>query len=210
MQVVVEFHIGLDQDLASAQDVVREAALTSRYVHLPKPVVVLVRQTFSQGLVALELVLEAYVLDTQHEKAVETDVTVRVLRAFRERGIQPPPSSTGTWTRRPAARRGPDRADQSACRAGAAQRPRRSSRASAAASAWRAAARDRSASARCSSACLARPPPRACGPPPRCAPAPRPPGAAPVPRRRRRRPSAPPARRAAAGSGPRPSGPSAR
>ncbi len=90
MQVVIEFHIGLDQDLASARDVVREAALTSRFVHLPKPVVVLVQQTLSQGLVALKLVLKAYVLDTQHEKAFETDVTVRVLRAFQERGIQPP------------------------------------------------------------------------------------------------------------------------
>lgn len=90
MQVVIEFLVGLDQDLASARDVVHEAALTSRFVHLPKPVVVLVQQTATQGLVALKLVLKAYVLDTQHEKAFETDVTVRVLRAFRERGIQPP------------------------------------------------------------------------------------------------------------------------
>lgn len=90
MQVVVEFHVGLDQDVASARDVIHEAALTSRYVHLPKPVVVLVQQAFKENLLALRLVLKAYVLDTQHEKAFETDVTLRVLRAFRERGIQPP------------------------------------------------------------------------------------------------------------------------
>jgi len=109
MQVVVEFHIGLDQDLASARDVVREAALTSRYVHLPKPVVVLVQQTLSQGVVALKLVLKAYVLDTQHEKAFETDVTVRALRAFRERGIQPPAflHRNADATPAPAERAGP-------------------------------------------------------------------------------------------------------
>jgi len=90
MQVVMEFHIGLDQDVASARDVVHEAALTSRYVHLPKPVVVLVHQILKENLVALRLVLKAYVLDTQFEKAFETDVNLRVLRAFRERNIQPP------------------------------------------------------------------------------------------------------------------------
>jgi len=90
MQVVMEFHIGLDQDEASARDVVHEAALTSRYVHLPKPVVVLVQQVLLRNLVALRLVLKAYVLDTQHEKAFETDVNLRVLHAFRERGIRPP------------------------------------------------------------------------------------------------------------------------
>jgi hypothetical protein len=40
--------------------------------------------------VALKLVLKAYVLDTQYEKAFETDVNLRVLHAFRERGLQPP------------------------------------------------------------------------------------------------------------------------
>jgi len=34
--------------------------------------------------------LKAYVLDTKYEKAFETDVTLRVLEAFSENGIQPP------------------------------------------------------------------------------------------------------------------------
>lgn len=90
MQVVMAFYVGLDQDVTSALDVVHEAALTSRYVHLPKPVVVLVKQVMKENLVALQIELKAYVLDTQYEKAFETDVNLRVLRAFRERGIQPP------------------------------------------------------------------------------------------------------------------------
>ena len=90
MQVVMDFMIGLDQDVAEAQEVVRDAALASRYVHLPKPIVVLVNQVITENYVAVRLRLKAYVLDTRYEKAFETDVNLRVLRAFRERGILPP------------------------------------------------------------------------------------------------------------------------
>ena len=38
----------------------------------------------------MRLRLKAYVLDTQFEKAFETDVNLRVLRAFRQQGIAPP------------------------------------------------------------------------------------------------------------------------
>lgn len=34
--------------------------------------------------------LKAYVLDIKYEKAFETDVTLRVLEVFAEKGIQPP------------------------------------------------------------------------------------------------------------------------
>ncbi len=90
MQVVMDFYIGLDQPVDMARDVVNEAALTSRYVHLPKPVVVLVSQVIQQNYVAVRLRLKAYVLDTLYEMDFETDVNLRVLRAFEKRGIQPP------------------------------------------------------------------------------------------------------------------------
>jgi hypothetical protein len=90
MQVQVDFLIGIDQDVERARAIVREAAVTSRYVHLPKPVVVLVEQVVLSDYLALRLRLKAYVLDTQFEKAFATDVTLRVLEAFRGAGIQPP------------------------------------------------------------------------------------------------------------------------
>ena len=90
MQVVMDFHVGIDQDVDLARSIVNEAALTSRYVHLPKAIVVLVNQVIQQNYVAVRLRLKAYVLDTQFEKAFETDVNLRVLRAFRREGIQPP------------------------------------------------------------------------------------------------------------------------
>lgn len=90
MQVVIDFHIGIDQDIDRARTIVTEAALSSRYVYLAKPVVVLVTQEIVQSLITVRLRLKAYVLDTQHEKAFETDITLRCLRAMREAQIEPP------------------------------------------------------------------------------------------------------------------------
>jgi small-conductance mechanosensitive channel len=90
MQVVIDFHIGLDQNAQLARDLIREAAATSRFVYLPKPIVVLVSQELLEQCVALRLRLKLYVLDTQYEKAMETDVTLRVMDAFAKHGIRPP------------------------------------------------------------------------------------------------------------------------
>jgi small-conductance mechanosensitive channel len=90
MQIEVDFLIGVDQDVKRAQRIVREAAATSPYVHLPKPIGVLVKEVLLDGYVALRLRLKAYVLDTQYEKVFETDVTLRVREAFSAEGIHPP------------------------------------------------------------------------------------------------------------------------
>ncbi|MDH3622559.1 MAG: mechanosensitive ion channel family protein [Myxococcales bacterium] len=90
MQVVMDFYIGVDQDIMRARDIVTEAGLTSRYVHLPKPVVVLVNQVMQDNYIAVRLRLKAYVLDTQYENAFETDVHLRVMHAFESYAIGPP------------------------------------------------------------------------------------------------------------------------
>jgi small-conductance mechanosensitive channel len=90
MQVVMDFYIGVDQDVALARSLVNEAAVTSRYVYLPKPVIVRVNQVITDNYVAIRLRLKSYVLDTKYEKAFETDVNLRVLGAFREHAIMPP------------------------------------------------------------------------------------------------------------------------
>jgi small-conductance mechanosensitive channel len=90
MQVVVDFLIGVDQDADRARAIAREAAVTSRYVYLPKPVVVRVSQQVVGDYLALQIRLKAYVLDTQYEKAFVTDVTLRIMEAFAAEGIKPP------------------------------------------------------------------------------------------------------------------------
>ncbi|TPV93667.1 MAG: mechanosensitive ion channel [Myxococcales bacterium FL481] len=90
MQVAMDFFVGPDQDVTRARDIITEAAISSRYVYLPKPVGVLVSQVIVQSYVAVQLKLRAYVLDTKHEKAFVTDVNLRVLEAFSEEKILPP------------------------------------------------------------------------------------------------------------------------
>jgi small-conductance mechanosensitive channel len=90
MQIMTDFLIGIDQDVHRAREIVLEAAVTSNFVYLTNPVEVLVSQVVADGHVALQLRLKAYVLDTVFEKAFETDVTLRVMDAFRKENIRPP------------------------------------------------------------------------------------------------------------------------
>lgn len=90
MQVVMDFYIATDQDIDLARTIINEATLSSRYVFLAKPVVILVNQWVTDHQNGVRLRLKAYVLDTRHEKAFETDVNLRVLRTFQEQGISAP------------------------------------------------------------------------------------------------------------------------
>jgi small-conductance mechanosensitive channel len=90
MQVMIDFLIGIDQDVHRARELVLEAAVMSNFVYLANPVEVLVSQVVIDSHVALQLRLKVYVLDTLYEKAFETDVTLRVMDAFRAEDIRPP------------------------------------------------------------------------------------------------------------------------
>lgn len=93
MQVAMSFYIGIDQDTRLAVDLVREACLTSPYIFLGQPIPVLAKQIILQNYLAFEIKARPYVFDCKYEKAFETDVHLRVLDAFRARGILPPPAS---------------------------------------------------------------------------------------------------------------------
>ncbi len=90
MQTVVDFYIGVDEDIRKARELIREAAATSRYIYLPKPIVVLAAQIPLESCIAMRLSLKVYVLDTKYEKDLETDVTLRVQDAFVANNIRPP------------------------------------------------------------------------------------------------------------------------
>ncbi|MEZ9232720.1 mechanosensitive ion channel family protein [Vibrio amylolyticus] len=90
MQVVIPFYIGMDEDITLARNLIQEAASSSRYIHLPKPVVVLVKQTITENYLAIQLTCKAYVVDTGYEKLFETDITLRVMKEFKKNGINAP------------------------------------------------------------------------------------------------------------------------
>ena len=87
MQVAITFYVGLGQDLVKAQEIIREAAALSKFVYLKKPINVLVSQALINNFVTYQCVVKVYVLDTRYEKALETDITLRVDEAFRKEGI---------------------------------------------------------------------------------------------------------------------------
>ncbi|EGU38430.1 mechanosensitive ion channel family protein [Vibrio splendidus] len=90
MQVVIPFYVGMDEDITLARDLIQEAASSSRYIHLPKPVTVLVKQTITDNYLAIQLTCKAYVVDTAYEKLFETDITLRVMKEFKQHNINPP------------------------------------------------------------------------------------------------------------------------
>lgn len=89
--VVMPFFIDAGADHARAQEIVREALLASKYLFLGKPMTVLISNRLSDhGRLIIELTAKAYVYDTRHEKAFASDVTDRVLRAFKHEDITLP------------------------------------------------------------------------------------------------------------------------
>ena len=90
MQIIVDFYIGIDQNVEKARDLIQEAAANTRFIYLPKPIKVIVAQVVLDNCVALRLSLKAYVLDTKYEKDLEIDITLHVMKLFTEHGINFP------------------------------------------------------------------------------------------------------------------------
>lgn len=90
MLIQMDFLIGADQDVRTARHIVSDALTSCRYAFLEKPWTVLTSQIVHESYFAIRLRAKVYVMDVIYEKALESDVTERVLDGFREAGIQPP------------------------------------------------------------------------------------------------------------------------
>lgn len=88
--VVTEFYIAPAEDFAAARRLAAEAAATSRYVYLEKPVVTLLSDRFMGERFVTVITVKAYVFDARYEKAFASDITERVKRAFTAAGIHGP------------------------------------------------------------------------------------------------------------------------
>lgn len=85
-QVSVEFRLPPDVDLLMAKKIVYEAAATSRFIYLRKPIAVVVQDEFREWFLT-KLKVKAYVLDARYEFAFASDVTETAKQAFAEAGI---------------------------------------------------------------------------------------------------------------------------
>lgn len=87
-QVVVEFVLPSDVDLVLAKKILFEAAATSRYIYLKKPIAVVVQDDFEEWFLT-KVKVKAYVLDNRYENAFASEITETAKGAFIEAGIYP-------------------------------------------------------------------------------------------------------------------------
>ena len=90
MLIQMDFYISSDQNVRKARDLVGEALTSSRYFNLNHPWTVLINQVIHDGHFAIRLRAKGYVIDVKFEKDFETDVTLRVLEAFKTHKILAP------------------------------------------------------------------------------------------------------------------------
>ncbi|MCS6817343.1 MAG: mechanosensitive ion channel family protein [Blastocatellia bacterium] len=85
-QVVTDLYLPIDTDPIQAMEIGYEAAYSSPYTLLTKPVVVRLRDAFANGPYLI-LRVKAYVYDHRHEPALQTDITQRAKAEFLRRGL---------------------------------------------------------------------------------------------------------------------------
>ncbi|MEM8599813.1 MAG: mechanosensitive ion channel family protein [Bacteroidota bacterium] len=88
-QVVTDLYLPGWVDVHQAKQIAYEAASTSRYVYLDKPVVVICKDEFKETFL-LHLKVKAYVLDTRYEFLLMSDVTEAAKAAFLKAGLLEP------------------------------------------------------------------------------------------------------------------------
>lgn len=88
-QVVTDLYLPGWVDETRAKQIAYEAAASSPYAYLEKPIVVIVKDEFKETFVT-HLKVKAYVLDTRYEFLLVSDITERARRAFREAGLLKP------------------------------------------------------------------------------------------------------------------------
>ena len=85
-QVVTDVFVPHDTDPSAALEIGYEAAYSSPYLLLSKPVVVLLQDRFQDGPYMMVRV-KAYVYDHRYEPRLQSDITVRAKAAFLDRGM---------------------------------------------------------------------------------------------------------------------------
>jgi len=97
-QVGTDLYLPGWADEGRAKDIARQAAVSSSYVFLEKPIVVLVKDEYDKTH-RLHLKVKAYVIDTRYEALLASDITERARRGFREEGLLP--TTTRSYVDRP-------------------------------------------------------------------------------------------------------------
>lgn len=90
MMIVVNFHTSIHEDIERVKALIHEVVVTSRFVYLEKPVIIVVEEVDFAMTSALRFIVKSYVLDVRYEKALQTDIVTRVSEVFRNEKIARP------------------------------------------------------------------------------------------------------------------------
>jgi small-conductance mechanosensitive channel len=88
-QVVTDLYLPGWVDESQAKKIAFDAAASSKYVYLNKPIIVLVKDEFEETFLT-HLKVKAYVLDPRYEFLFMSDVTERARKGFRNAGLLGP------------------------------------------------------------------------------------------------------------------------
>ena len=79
-QVVAEFYLPLNIDVAKVKQLACEAAIVSKYIYLNKPIAVIIKNEIHEGRSILKMRLKAYVLDIRYEFLFMSEMTEIVVK----------------------------------------------------------------------------------------------------------------------------------
>lgn len=87
-QVVVDLYLPGWVDPREAREIAHSAAAMSKYAHLDKPIVVLVKDDYREMFLTV-IRVKAYVIDTRHEFVFASDITETAKAEYLRRGMLP-------------------------------------------------------------------------------------------------------------------------
>lgn len=88
-QVVAEIYLPADIDIELVKRIAYKAAISSRYVYLQKPVVVIAKNEIHEKNFVIKLRVKAYVLDIRYEFPFQSDMTELILAELNRRKLIP-------------------------------------------------------------------------------------------------------------------------
>lgn len=88
-QVVTEIYLPADIDVELVKRIAYKAAISSRYVYLQKPVVVIAKNEIYEKNFVIKLRVKAYVLDIRYEFPFQSNMTELILTELNRRNLIP-------------------------------------------------------------------------------------------------------------------------
>ncbi len=86
-QVVASIYLPINVNIDEMKEVAYKAAISSRYVYMNKPVVVIVENKIVDRAFAIQLKVKAYVLDIRYEFLLKSEITELILSEINRRKI---------------------------------------------------------------------------------------------------------------------------